>query len=75
MLAEDFRRSLGLEVELTIIPDEGLLRTQHALVEKVIELPFDVLVHSWIDLNCDALPAFIHGRTLPATARSRQDHR
>ncbi len=61
MLAEDFRDSLSLEVEVAIIPDEELLAAQRVLVEKVIELPFDVLVHPWIDLNSDAPPAFIHG--------------
>ncbi|CAA9453737.1 MAG: ABC transporter, substrate-binding protein (cluster 5, nickel/peptides/opines) [uncultured Rubrobacteraceae bacterium] len=61
MLAEDYRNALGIEVELTIIPDEELLVAQHTLVEKVMELPFDVLVHAWIDLNSDAPPAFIHG--------------
>ncbi len=61
MLAEDFRNALGLEVDLTLIPDEELLAAQHALVEKVMALPFDVLVHAWIDLNSDSPPAFIHG--------------
>jgi peptide/nickel transport system substrate-binding protein len=60
-LAEDFRTSLGIEVDVTIIPDEELLASQHALVEKVMALPFDVLVHPWIDLSSDAPPAFIHG--------------
>ncbi len=66
MLVEDFRGSLGIEVELTVIPDEDLLVAQHALVEKVMPLPFDVLVHAWIDLNSDAPPAFIHGAYLAA---------
>lgn len=61
MLAEDFRNSLGLETDLTIIPDDELLAAQHALVEKVMTLPFDILVHAWIDLNSDSPPAFIHG--------------
>jgi peptide/nickel transport system substrate-binding protein len=60
-LAEDFRDSLGIGVDVTIIPDEELLAAQHALVEKVMPLPFDVLVHPWIDLSSDAPPAFIHG--------------
>lgn len=38
-----------------------LLAAQHALVEKVLPPPFDVLVHAWIDLNSDAPPSFIHG--------------
>jgi peptide/nickel transport system substrate-binding protein len=61
MLAEDFRNGLRLEVDVTVIPDEGLLAAQRTLVEKVQPLPFDVLVHAWIDLNSDAPPAFIHG--------------
>jgi ABC-type transport system substrate-binding protein len=60
-LAEDFRNSLGIEVDVTIVSDEELLAAQHALVEKVMPLPFDVLVHPWIDLSSDAPPAFIHG--------------
>ncbi len=31
-----------------------------------MELPFDVLVHAWIDLNSDAPPAFIHGAYVAA---------
>ena len=61
ILAEDFRGSLGLEVEVTVIPDKDLLAAQHTLVEKVMPPPFDVFVHAWIDLNSDAPPAFIHG--------------
>jgi peptide/nickel transport system substrate-binding protein len=43
------------------LPDEELLAAQHALVEKVMPLPFDVLMHAWIDLSSDAPPAFMHG--------------
>lgn len=60
MLTEDYRQALGIEVELTVIPDEDLLAAQHALVEKVVELPFDVLVHAWFDLTSDAPPAVMH---------------
>lgn len=60
-LAEDFCNSLGIEVDVAIIPDEELLAAQHALVEKVMALPFDVLVHPWLDLSSDAPPAFVHG--------------
>jgi peptide/nickel transport system substrate-binding protein len=61
MLADDYRNALGVEVDVTVVPDEELLAAQHALVEKVMPLPFDVLVHPWIDLSSDAPPAFIHG--------------
>ena len=60
MLAGDFRASLGIEVEVIVIPAEELLAAQHALVEKAMDLPFDVLVHAWFDLTSDAPAAFMH---------------
>lgn len=61
MLADQYRESLGIEVDLIVVPDEDLLAAQHALVEKVLPLPFDVLLHAWFDLSADAPPAFMHG--------------
>jgi hypothetical protein len=69
-LAEDFTASLGVEVDLSLIPADQLLAAQHALVEKVLPLDFDVLVHAWIDLSSDAPPAFMHSQFFPARARS-----
>ena len=60
MLAGNFRSSLGIEVEVTVIPTEDLLAAQHAFVEKAMDLPFDVLVHAWFDLTSDAPAAFMH---------------
>ena len=60
ILADQFRESLGVEVDLIVVPDEDLLAAQHALVEKVMPLPFDVLLHAWIDLSAEAPPAFMH---------------
>jgi peptide/nickel transport system substrate-binding protein len=60
LLAEDFRSSLDIEVDVILIPPEDLLTAQHALVEKVMDLPFDVLVHAWFDLTSDAPAAFLH---------------
>ena len=60
MLADQFKQSLGIEVDLIVVPDEDLLAAQHALVEKVMPLPFDILLHAWIDLSSDAPPAFMH---------------
>jgi peptide/nickel transport system substrate-binding protein len=60
LLAEDFRSSLDIEVDVILIPAEDLLAAQHALVEKVMDLPFDVLVHAWFDLTSDAPAAFLH---------------
>ena len=60
LLADYFRDSLGIEVDLMVLPDEELLAAQHMLVEKVLPLPFDVLVHAWFDLASDAPPAVVH---------------
>jgi peptide/nickel transport system substrate-binding protein len=60
LLADDFRGSLGVEVDLIAIPGEGLLAAQHAFVEKVIEPAFDVLIFAWFDLSSDAPASFIH---------------
>lgn len=59
-LAEDFRDSLGIEVDLVVIPDEKLVAAQRALVEKNLPVPFDVLVHAWFDLAAGYPPAVIH---------------
>nr|WP_269479216.1 ABC transporter substrate-binding protein [Rubrobacter xylanophilus] len=59
-LAEDFRGSLGVEVELVRIPQERLVAAQKRLVEKRLPLPFDVLVHAWFDLAAGYPPAVIH---------------
>ncbi len=45
-LAESFRESLGIEVDLVSVPDEGLAAAQKALVEKKIPQHFDVLAHA-----------------------------
>jgi peptide/nickel transport system substrate-binding protein len=70
-LAEDFTASLGVEVDLTLIPADQLLAAQHGLVEKVLPLPFDVLVHAWIDLSSDAPPAFMHSQFFHSTGAFR----
>jgi peptide/nickel transport system substrate-binding protein len=71
MFAGDLRNSLGIEVDVSIIPDEELLAAQHALVEKVMPLPFDVLVFAWIDLTSDAPAAFMHGELYGETGPFR----
>jgi peptide/nickel transport system substrate-binding protein len=70
-LAEDFTASLGVEVDLTLIPADQLLAAQHALVEKVLPLQFDVLVHAWLDLSSDAPPAFMHSQFFSGTGAFR----
>jgi peptide/nickel transport system substrate-binding protein len=60
LVAEDLEQALGIGVEVTVILNEELLAAQHTLVEKVMPLPFDVLIHSWFDLTSDAPPAVLH---------------
>ncbi len=60
LLADDFRSALGIEVDIISIPMEDILAAQHGLVEKSMDLPFDVLVHAWFDLTADAPAAFMH---------------
>jgi ABC-type transport system substrate-binding protein len=71
LLADSYRRSLKVEVELSVIPPEQLLAAQHALVEKVLPLPFDVLVHAWFDLSADAPPAVLHREFFHSTGAFR----
>ncbi|CAA9418852.1 MAG: ABC transporter, substrate-binding protein (cluster 5, nickel/peptides/opines) [uncultured Rubrobacteraceae bacterium] len=59
-LAEGFKDSLGIEVDLVEISDEELVAAQRALVEKNLPVPFDVLVHAWFDLAAGYPPAVIH---------------
>ncbi|CAN5673838.1 hypothetical protein BH24ACT22_BH24ACT22_09690 [soil metagenome] len=60
LLADDFRSSLGIEVEVISIPVSDMLAAQHGFVEKTLDLPFDLLVHAWFDLTADAPAAFMH---------------
>jgi peptide/nickel transport system substrate-binding protein len=71
LLAEGYTRSLGVDVDLTVIPPDQLLAAQHALVEKVLPLPFDLLVHAWFDLSADAPPAVLHREFFHSTGAFR----
>lgn len=60
LVAGDFRRALDVAVEVITVPDEALLAGSRALVEKKLELPWDLLVHAWFDLSSEAPPAAVH---------------
>jgi peptide/nickel transport system substrate-binding protein len=45
VIRQQLADSLGITVELTTIAKENLQAAQHVLVEKTIELPFDVLLY------------------------------
>lgn len=71
LLAEDYQESLGVDVALTVIPENQTLAAQHALVEKVLPLPFDLLVFPWFDLSADAPPAVLHREFYHSTGAFR----
>jgi peptide/nickel transport system substrate-binding protein len=60
LLAEDYHKALGVDVAVTVVPEDETLAAQHALVEKVLPLPFDLLLFPWFDLSADAPPAVLH---------------
>jgi len=60
LLADDLRVGLGIQVNVIAIPAENLLAAQHAFVEKVLPLTFDVLLFAWFDLTADAPASFLH---------------
>ncbi|MDQ3947052.1 MAG: ABC transporter substrate-binding protein [Actinomycetota bacterium] len=71
LLEADLRSSLQIDVDTMIVPEDQLLAAQHALVEKVLPLPFDVLVHAWFDLASDAPPAVLHREFYHSTGAFR----
>lgn len=59
-VAAQFGDALGIDVEPIMIAGEDVLSASHMLVEKVMPLPFDVMIHAWFDLASDAPPAVVH---------------
>ena len=60
LMAGDLRGALDVAVEVLVVPDDALLPGLRALVEKKLDLPWDVLVHAWFDLSSEAPPAAVH---------------
>ncbi|WP_411969445.1 ABC transporter substrate-binding protein [Geodermatophilus sp. YIM 151500] len=60
MLAAGIRSTLELKVEVLVVPADQLPAGARALVEKKLDLPWDVLVHGWFDLSSEAPPAAVH---------------
>ena len=58
LIANDLRRALGVAVEVSAVPD-GLAGAR-VLVEKKLDMPWDLLVHGWFDLSSEAPPAAVH---------------
>jgi len=60
LVAGNLRRALDVGVDVITVPDEAALAGARALVEKKLELPWDLLVHAWFDLSSEAPPAAVH---------------
>lgn len=60
LIGSDLRTALGVAVEVIRVPDENVLAGSRALVEKKLDLPWDLLVHAWFDLSSEAPPAAVH---------------
>jgi peptide/nickel transport system substrate-binding protein len=71
ILVEQYRTALGIDVDLTVIPPDGVLAAQHLLVEKTLPLPFDLLVFPWFDLLADAPPAVMRREFYHSTGAFR----
>lgn len=58
-VARDIRET-GLAVDVTSVPDDGLIAGARMLIEKKLVPPWDVLIHAWFDLSSDLPPAVVH---------------
>ncbi|SDY08391.1 peptide/nickel transport system substrate-binding protein [Modestobacter sp. DSM 44400] len=60
MVAASIRSTLDLMVEVIVVPPDQAPGGARALVEKKLDLPWDVLIHAWFDLSSEAPPAAVH---------------
>lgn len=60
LIAGDLRRALDVAVEVAVVPDAVALAGARVLVEKKLDMPWDLLVHGWFDLSSEAPPAAVH---------------
>ena len=58
LIASDLRRALDVAVEVSAVPDG--LAGPRIMVEKKLDMPWDLLVHGWFDLSSEAPPAAVH---------------
>jgi len=59
-LATQYRKALGIEVELVLPSAEQVPGAERAIVEKVMDLGWDIQLFSWFDLTADVPPAVMH---------------
>ncbi|MDP9433813.1 MAG: ABC transporter substrate-binding protein [Actinomycetota bacterium] len=60
LIADDLRSALGVEVEVTVVPDEAAPVGARVLVENKLPASWDVLLFGWFDLSSEAPPAAVH---------------
>jgi peptide/nickel transport system substrate-binding protein len=70
-LARQYEHSLGVRVELSLPDADEMQALTRRLVEKRLRLPWDVLLHAWIDLSADAPPGMIHREFVGETGAFR----
>ena len=60
LVADDLRGALGVEVEVTVVPETAAAAGARLLVENKLTAPWDVLLFGWFDLSSEAPPAAVH---------------
>ena len=60
LVAGDLRKALDVAVEVAVVPAEMALAGARVLVEKKLDMGWDLLVHGWFDLSSEAPPAAVH---------------
>ncbi len=60
LVADDLRSSLGVEVEVVVVPEAASATGARVLVENKLTAPWDVLLFGWFDLSSEAPPAAVH---------------
>ena len=60
LVADDLRSSLGVEVEISVVPEQDSAAGARVLVENKLTAAWDVLLFGWFDLSSEAPPAAVH---------------
>lgn len=60
LVADDLRASLGIDVEVIVVPEAASAAGARVLVENKLTAPWDVLLFGWFDLSSEAPPAAVH---------------
>jgi ABC-type transport system substrate-binding protein len=60
LVATDVKATLGIGVDVIVVPQEKLLAGTRMLVEKKLVPPWDMLIIGWFDLSSEAPPAAVH---------------